>query len=236
MPTTAELSDIKRDFDLKGYAHLRHAFTAARVDGLRQDLDRFLADSLSQVSGKSLSTNRDGDLIQVKGLNRYSPVFEALLHDPDLVRLATALLGQPVAPSWVHFRNAPCQTDDEVFPHQDAQGLNLHPCHAVTFWMPLDACGPSSGCLRYVPGSHWQGFQDLPYAPASVERVRHREVTFTVDGGDVLAHHCMTIHRSAPNTTPKRRPALMFFFKAAAAETIDPNAWLARYGAKRMAG
>lgn len=231
-----DIAEIRRDFDLEGFAHLKGVFSQARVEGLVHALDRFVEEKLDAVSDKAINRGRDGGLIQVKGLDKYDAGFEALLHDPELMALASGLLGAPVAPAWVHYRNAPCRSGDEVYPHQDSQGLNLHPCHAVTFWMPLGPCGPESGCLRYVPGSHWAGFQDLAYAAATVEHIRDREVALTADGGDVLAHHCMTIHRSAPNATGRRRPALMFFYKSAAAQAIDPGTWTARYGARRMAG
>jgi ectoine hydroxylase-related dioxygenase (phytanoyl-CoA dioxygenase family) len=235
MTVPADLQEQKGNFDLMGFAHLKRVFSEERIAAMTAQLDRFLEGDFSRMNENALNTNDQGDVVQIKGLNRQSAEFDELLNDSALTTMASTLLGQEVVPNWVHYRNAPCQTDDEVYPHQDAQGLNLHPCHAVTFWMPLGSCGPDSGCLRYVPGSHWGGFQALEYAPWTVDRVRDREVELTVDAGDILAHHCMTIHRSAPNRTPQRRPALMFFYKAAAAESIEPAAWLERYGQRASA-
>ena len=78
MPAITDLSDVKRDFDLQGYAHLAGVFDAERIDGLRDKLDRFLVDTLPGVPDKAVNAGRDGDVIQVKALNKYNAEFDAL--------------------------------------------------------------------------------------------------------------------------------------------------------------
>lgn len=77
----------------------------------------------------------------------------------------------------------------------------------ITAWIPFSRVGTGSGGLRYIVGSHKNGQlrpgfnnPDLTSSETTVEG--HAEV------GDVLFHHCMTVHGSAENTSCSPRLAL----------------------------
>jgi len=94
-----------------------------------------------------------------------------------------------------------------------------------------------NGCLRYLPGSHQQGFR--PHARSRVLGFSQgisdfgppdlaAETKIHLSPGDVVAHHGMTIHRAEPNRSPTRnRRAFAMVFKGVSCRRDE--AGFARY-------
>lgn len=112
--------------------------------------------------------------------------------------------------------------------HQDAaydRGLNAaRPSFSrFTVWLPLGGVDHTSGCLAYIPGSHFgglrrhaapDGFYSLKAAmDAAAER---REACCPLEIGDALIHLRHTLHRSTRNERAETRDAFSFSFLAEA--------------------
>ena len=80
----------------------------------------------------------------------------------------------------------------------------------VALRVHLDDCGPESGALRLVPGSHRFGRLDVSRAAAL--RDEHGEVTATVERGGVLAMRPLLLHASSKAPVPSFRRVLHFLF------------------------
>ena len=78
----------------------------------------------------------------------------------------------------------------------------------VALRVHLDDCGPESGALRLVPGSHRFGRLDV--RRASALRDEHGEVTPAVKRGGVLAMHPLLLHASSKAVVPSFRRVLHF--------------------------
>lgn len=137
-----------------------------------------------------------------------SPEVDDLYHDPELVSLVAACLGQD---PWefgpehgrefgVVYQDARpgdgtaysrigWHTDRQAYPTSD-----FHPSVAMT--VHLDATSPANGFLRALPGSHLGGTEGMPLA---FERVPG-EVALYCEAGDVLLHHCDLWHAAARAT------------------------------------
>ena len=94
-------------------------------------------------------------------------------------------------------------------------------------WIALDVVDEENGCLRYAAGSHRdglrphgasevlgfsQGLQD--WGPADEQR----EVMRTLQPGDMLAHHSLTVHRADANKSDRTRRALGLVYYAQSAK------------------
>jgi ectoine hydroxylase-related dioxygenase (phytanoyl-CoA dioxygenase family) len=105
--------------------------------------------------------------------------------------------------------------DWPVFPHTNT---NL-----VAISLPLNASRRSNGCLRTIPGthrqgprSHWHGGRYLLNCNAQTmpEEIA-RAVDSELDPGDIVAHHGLVVHGSAPNLSHTLRTTWIIQYAAA---------------------
>ncbi len=80
----------------------------------------------------------------------------------------------------------------------------------VALRVHLDDCGPHTGGLRIVPGSHRSGRLDGTQA-ASL-REEYGQVAPTVSRGGLLAMRPLLLHASSKATVPSLRRVLHFVF------------------------
>lgn len=123
-----------------------------------------------------------------------------ILQDTVLVKAAT--IGGPVA--W----------------HQDHTYTGyLDPARAVSVRLALTDCTVDNGCLEVIDGSHADGLRGDVRAlteshvadalgPAA-ERWRDRITAIELAPGDLSIHHCLTLHRSGENRSPRARKTLI---------------------------
>ena len=92
--------------------------------------------------------------------------------------------------------------------------------HVVNFWMPLRDCPVETGCMWFVPHSH---FGDLwPHHPVGHDPAMHtletdgvdqgRAVACPLSAGDATLHTLKTLHYTGPNTSATPRLAYILAF------------------------
>jgi phytanoyl-CoA hydroxylase len=213
------LDRAKRDFDDDGFTVLEAFFDPREIDDLRACLDRYgAAVAPTLPAHEALYEDKDdpGTLFRFERMNERDPSFAQLLHSPRLIELARLLLDDDVEPRNVQmFGKAP--RGSPTPPHQDGYYFMLDPMLALTFWIALDRADEGNGCVRYVRGSHRRGVRlhastaTLGFSRGIVDYGdpdRALEVAVPAEPGDVLVHHCLTIHRTDPNPSDRPRRAL----------------------------
>lgn len=190
-----------RTFQRDGYLKRTAMFTREEVMRLRSQLHR-----------------HHGESMVITELPEGMPVML-------LEAWARTLLGSLVSLSGINYFDKPPDRNRATPPHQDAYYERIQPCEAVMLWVALDDADEANGCLRYVPGSHKLGLRhhritevhgfSLGIWDYPCEHDRHHELAVPVKAGDVLAHHCLTIHRADANESPRSRVALgLVYYRA----------------------
>ncbi|MCC6848777.1 MAG: phytanoyl-CoA dioxygenase family protein [Deltaproteobacteria bacterium] len=102
---------------------------------------------------------------------------------------------------------------DTAFPiHQDPTIVDEERWTPLTFWVPLVAVEPETGCMQGVPGSHrWRAFprpafRAFPYQHEDA-RLRPLLRPIPMRAGQVLLAHPALFHASTPNLGAGRRVA-----------------------------
>lgn len=121
---------------------------------------------------------------------------------------------------------APWHQDFPFFPHTNTD--------LVAAMVMLDDADERGGCLQVLPGSRRlgpldhrrDGFFSGECAELPDEAMRGGAVALPVRAGDVTLHHCLTLHRSAENTSGSPRRALVFQFRAADAYQLAGEVWV----------
>ncbi len=137
--------------------------------------------------------------------------FNALSHDPALLRVLGALFGETPLP---HARNIariifPQNTLHTTPAHQDylhIQGTE----ETYTAWIPLGDCPRELGSLLVLPGSHQSGVYSVhkAYGAGGVgidtDAIPAPWAGSDFEAGDVLLFHSLTVHKALPNLSPDR--------------------------------
>ncbi|MFD0395281.1 phytanoyl-CoA dioxygenase family protein [Streptomyces nogalater] len=103
--------------------------------------------------------------------------------------------------------------------HDDETGLPLNELSAtLTAWIALTDVPVERGCMSYVPGSHLRAREDRQEHMTSFAEFRdladvwpdypwQPRVAVPVRAGDVVFHHCRTVHMAEANTSDSVRMA-----------------------------
>lgn len=160
---------------------------------------------------------------RVSSPTELDPIFEQAAFDSVLGDIAADLIGGPVKfyHSKINFKlpgggeEIGWHQDWPVFPHTNA---NL-----VALSVPLTPSRKANGCLRTIPGSHRGGarshWADGRYVLNCNQSMSAGELATAedseVDPGDVVAHHGLVVHGSAPNPSLDIRTTWIIQYAAA---------------------
>jgi non-haem Fe2+, alpha-ketoglutarate-dependent halogenase len=138
-----------------------------------------------------------------------------LVHDPRIVNPVSDVLGPNVllwSMDW--FIKDPGTSF--VSYHQDATYWGLEPHNVATAWIALSDAGPTTGPMKFIPGSHLGPLyeqedtfeKDNMLSRGQVVKAEVDEslaVMTPLKAGEMSLHHIRVIHGSDPNTTDDRR-------------------------------
>ena len=228
-------------FQLKGFAKLSGVFSADEAAEMRTQTERYLNEVAPDLPGAAVVQLPDNIPGAVEGVSRivfmsrmdlHDRWFDTFKRDPRLAEKARELLGCEVEVQHVQFLDIIPGVCRATPPHQDAPIFSIEPSHAVTFWMPLVEVNEGNGCMHYVPGSHWQ--DSLPHAETGPRTLAdagdslEQGIAVPASPGDVVAHHCHTIHYSANNDSDGNRWALAMHFYPVGVQRFREDEWVKR--------
>ncbi|WP_397570856.1 phytanoyl-CoA dioxygenase family protein [Schlesneria sp. T3-172] len=215
----------KRLYEEQGFVIVRQLLPESKFAELRENMDRYIRDvvpSLPDSEAFYQDRSRPETLKQLQRIGR-DAYFREFMQDSPFNELAAALVGEEVEAEEPEWFNKPPGTNHVTPPHQDNYYFCLTPSNVITIWMALDSVDAENGCLRYVSGSHREGYRNharskilgfsqgiIDYTPDDFTR----EVAICLQPGDVVAHHGMTIHRADANISAERhRRSFAMVFK-----------------------
>ena len=173
------------------------------------------------LSGREINYT-GGEINSVHGLT--AEPFDQLLRSEPMMQLAATFLEEPALPRAVELFAKPAKTGLRSPWHQDNAYWCLEPPHGLTIWIALDVCTAENGGLTYLCGTHKLGLipHHASYAPGSSQTVMFvptvEAVTPSLQPGDALIHHCLTVHGSAANTSGKARRGVTLQYQGISAK------------------
>jgi ectoine hydroxylase-related dioxygenase (phytanoyl-CoA dioxygenase family) len=143
--------------------------------------------------------------------------------------LASAFIGEDSIPRACEYFAKPAKVGLPSPTHQDNAYWCVNTANALTIWIALDHASQENGAVGYYPCSHKLGLlrHKPSFAPGSsqmvadeelVERLQSERVVPTLEPGDILVHHCLTVHDSGPNRTSQPRRGLTLQYRAKSSE------------------
>ncbi len=220
----------KQQYDRDGFVVVKEFLAGAALAELQDNLDRYVRDVVPTLGdGEAFydDRSRPETLKQMQRMGS-DPYFADYTLQPEWNALASALVGESVYAEEPQWFNKPPGTRHVTPPHQDNFYFSLAPANVLTMWLALDKVDAENGCLRYLAGSHRDGFR--PHARSQVLGFSQgitnfsaddfvREVAVPLEPGDLLVHHGMTVHRADANmSTARHRRSFAMVFKGVSCE------------------
>jgi ectoine hydroxylase-related dioxygenase (phytanoyl-CoA dioxygenase family) len=151
------------------------------------------------------------------------PAFAALVGDPAIVALLTALIGPDIRLQNTKLNLKGAGYGAAVEWHQDWAFYPHTNDDVLATGLYLDDCGLDNGPLLVIPGSHrgstWDHHADGYFCgamdPDAAGIDVSRAVPLTGPAGSLTIHHARLVHGSAPNVSARPRRLLLHEYRAA---------------------
>jgi ectoine hydroxylase-related dioxygenase (phytanoyl-CoA dioxygenase family) len=209
-----------------GFTVRRRLFPESAVAALRDHGERLWTELSRDLAAPRLhwrghpTAGRVAD--RLDPVMAFSEPFRQAAYHPDMVRLASDLLGAPAAPFKDKLiRKAPGVSGYAL--HQDFPywaDLGPGPESFVTLLLALDDADADNGAMELYPGLHRDLLPAAPWDPLDLDPAGLADVEavlLELTAGDVLAFHSLTPHRSGPNRSQRHRRAYFVTYSLAAA-------------------
>ena len=206
-PLVLDQADITRTYMQDGFVVPIDVMSQQEARILRTDLEDAEAELANDVEKLALLKAYPDRLL---------PSFDALTRNETLISAASAVLGPDLmvwsAGLFIKEANSP----KIVSWHQDLTYWGLDDIAETTCWVALSKAHETSGCMKFVPGSHKTKI--VPHIDTYAEdnllsrgqeiavEVNEKDaVVAALDAGQASMHHGLLFHGSGPNTTDDRR-------------------------------
>ena len=209
---------------------MNQLWSPAEANEVERELERFLVECVPKMDKvhRTFTDGWEGEVKSLGALDLYDPYFKELGNHELMQETASALLGEEAVFTAFEYFSRPPHSDAIGPYHQDNAYFCYEPSQALAFWIPLDDVDEDNGGVVYAKGSHEAGL--LPHEASGIHGFSQRlvdsdeqlrdypEIAGVLPRGGCTIHHCLTAHRSGPNTTNSRRRAIVADYKTAGAE------------------
>jgi len=200
----AALDAYRRD----GFLFPVHAFGADEAASLREALERHEAAAGEPLQGKR----------RVKSHLLFTWA-DRIVHHPAVLDAVEDVIGPDILCWTTNFFIKEAASPGFISWHQDAAYWGLEPDDVVTAWVALSPSNLVSGCMRVIPGTHFES--RIPHVDTFAENnmlTRGQEIAVEVNEskavdimlqpGEMSLHDIKLVHGSAPNRSNDRRIGL----------------------------
>ena len=233
----SDYAQYKDLFERDGFIVVKQVLPPSAFDDLVQNVKRYRNEVVphfeegNEAAMYGTPERQPEMLIRLNGMHQHDDFFRQYPYRPEWIELAETLLGEPVTPTNVVWFNKPpasVHPNHPTPPHQDNHYYYFDPPQMLSMWLALEPVDANNGCLRYVVGSHKKGFR--PHTTSSLYGFSQgisdyspddwpNEMRMCLQPGDMIVHHCMTIHRADANdSTDRHREAIDMIFEGKSAK------------------
>ena len=200
-------TDIVKTYDQDGFVFPIDVISSDNVRDIRADFELAETELANDPKRLSLLRSYPANLL---------PSFNKLIRNKNLIAAASSVLGPDlmVWSSGMFIKEA--NSSKIVTWHQDLTYWGLDNTEETTCWVAISAANESSGCMKFVPGSHKEKLvRHVDTFDDNNLLSRGQEIAVDVDEengvlvelmpGQASMHHGHLFHASGPNKTNDRR-------------------------------
>ncbi|MGH1482821.1 MAG: phytanoyl-CoA dioxygenase family protein [Geminicoccales bacterium] len=177
---------------------------------------------------------RAGYVRKLMGFVEQNPGLRALAAHPDIIKLATSLIGAPPCLFQEMALIKPSGGREKPW-HQDQAYFNLPlETPVVGVWMPFGSATPSNGCMHVLKGAHRQGprphFKRRDWQICDTDVEMEQRLAVPMEAGDVLFFDGKLPHGTPINSTNEQRWAVQYHYCPDTAVQVDDAERLKAFG------
>ena len=226
---------MRDEFEQNGFAIIPGIFSKQEISAISDEVDLVIEGRAAYLPEKDIVYEPDTHPRRVRNafhLHIYNDAFLQVAKHPALIGALESILEKPLRLYASQIFAKPAHVGTVVPRHQDMPYWPFEPYEMVSAWIALDDSTIENGCVRYLAGSHKLGI--LPHVPSGItgnslgvaddpRLVPLPECPAEVRRGSCILHHCLTVHRSEPNRSARRRRGLIFVYMSDRVRLIDPS-------------
>ncbi|MEM8971644.1 MAG: phytanoyl-CoA dioxygenase family protein [Pseudomonadota bacterium] len=207
MQTSAD--DFRETYERDGYAFPIRVMSLDQAANYRAQLEAVEAD-VAEDKEKSKAIRSFGNLVL--------PFIDEITKSDAVTGPVSRLLGDDLLVFGVSLFAKDARSTSYVSWHQDLHYWGLDNEEEVTAWIALSPATVTSGCMRFVPGSHTKVLEHADTFHEDNLLTRGQEIAVEVDEkdavdavlqpGEMSLHHGRLLHASNPNSSDDRRIGL----------------------------
>jgi hypothetical protein len=211
------------DFDLNGFASIKHYLNAEQVDKINEEIDRLLESNAINPLGNG----------KIMFACRHSKIINDLGNNAGLKQLLSALFGKNA----ILFQSINFFSGSEQHTHSDSIHMTTFPEGGLLgVWFALEDITIENGPLHYYPGSHklpyymngdynnegnkWLlgGKSYSEYEKMIEEKINQYQIkkqVFLAEKGDLFIWHANLFHGGEPHTNKAmtRKSMVLHYFR-----------------------
>ena len=250
-----EFDDYTEQYRRDGYAVIRGLFSPAEVEAIGTAIDQLHAEGVAHERSfrhgnlfYNVAAGDDGEPIvrMAQWPSYHQPVLNGVRLEPRMAAVLDPLIGGDCKQiiNQVHWKTPGAMGDfawhqDSRFREPKAAYRNLGSSYVQT-GLAIDPHTPTSGCMRFIPGSHRRGALDLDctsevlgtqMSDAVLEAVglsADDAVDLVLEPGDLALWNPFLVHGSGANRAGHRRR--LYINGYVRAEDCDRGEWAFRGG------
>lgn len=202
-------TDIAGRYDRDGYVFPIRVMDEDAAGGYRAELEK--AEALA-------ARETDGNRFFREYSNLSLDFVDRITRDPVVTDPVAKILGEDLLVMTCSFFTKEPQSTAYVSWHQDLHYWGLEGDEEVTAWIALSPATRTSGCMRFVPGSHKEIVAHKDTFADDNLLTRGQEIAVEVEEedaidvelapGEMSLHHGRLFHASDPNRSDDRRIGL----------------------------
>jgi phytanoyl-CoA hydroxylase len=226
---------MRDEFDANGFCVVHDVFSAAEIATISAEVDRVIEGSASYLPAEEIIYEPGTETRRVRNafrLHLYNDAFLGAAKQPKLIGAIQTLLGRNLRLYGSQVFAKPPRVGTAVPRHQDMAYWPFEPHEMISAWIAIDDSTIENGCVRYSAGSHRFGL--LPHGRSGVAGnslgmldsptiASLPEHAAEVRKGSCILHHCLTVHRSEPNSSANPGRGLIYIYMSDRVHLTDPS-------------
>ena len=212
------------NYNKNGFSVMRNFIPKQKLFKLNIKIKKFLKKKEKNLKGKNINYSSGNRVNSAHDIDKFDPFFKKFSNQKFIIQMVEKFLQSKTVFRKSEIFAKPAKVGLQSPMHQDNFYWGIKNNNALTIWVALDHCNKSNGGLTYFKGSHKYGIVKHvdSYEPGSSQKIssnffkkkrNFKKITPTLNPGDVLIHHCLTIHGSKPNRSSKSRRGFTMQFK-----------------------
>jgi phytanoyl-CoA hydroxylase len=216
---------LKEEYVKSGFCLVKSFFTKDEIEDLDETLKKFLDEKSHNLKGKDINKTKNNQVNTMHDIDKHEDYFKKFSQKKKILDLAAFLLESDAEFRKCEMFAKPAKVGMASPMHQDNYLWAIKNNNGLTFWVALDHCDQTNGGLTYITCSHTKGLleHEDSFAPGTSQKIKKKIledqlsnlkiVTPVLERGDVLIHHCLTVHGSNVNTSSQNRRGFTIQFK-----------------------